>query len=354
MCVRFSVDNQEWWDSNDGMNYNFQFKKALPKRMSRMSTPPSFGGGVARFGESNNVPMHGLRANRSVSPAAQINKAFGADDQPVGPRSWVFPRLVHRLSDTPSRSESPALSGPPPSAYKVPGLPDPHTHLSLSHYCAPSPPQSPLKDAVTVMSPPLALPGLLEGGRMGNMNVIGGQLATTSPMDVAHERSSSWAGQAGSWDSFTQAMENVSHTPTLADGEITPVAPGSRSPAATRADDSDSSPERKPLGLKRSQSNLRDLMNENVGLMTPPPSNLSSPPSPAATELASVPMSPSPSLASTGESSPLNTISGNSTPDMSGLQIEVDPEERGRHKHKDFRNSYQEFVSRPSWLNQPS
>jgi hypothetical protein len=64
-------------------------------------------------------------------------------------------------------------------------------------------------------------------------------------------------------------------------------------------------------------------------------------------------MSPSPSATSTGESSPINTISAESTPDLSTFPLQIDPDEhRGRpgfpaNSYKMLSNSYQEFVSPP-------
>jgi hypothetical protein len=58
----------------------------------------------------------------------------------------------------------------------------------------------------------------------------------------------------------------------------------------------------------------------------------------------------SPSL-STGESSPINTLSTESTPDLSAFPLQIDPDEhRGRpgfpaNSYKMLSNSYQEFVS---------
>lgn len=31
LCVHYSVENKDWWDSNNGMNYSFTFKKSAPK-----------------------------------------------------------------------------------------------------------------------------------------------------------------------------------------------------------------------------------------------------------------------------------------------------------------------------------
>jgi len=184
------------------------------------------------------------------------------------------------------------------------------------------------------------------------MSVVGGQNATLSPpiSDIVHDRRSSWSGETGGWDSFSAVMQKVDSSVTSAstDGESTPMAAGSRSPAVGPGSSQDSSPETRPISFKRSTGDLRALMTDDAGLITPPSSNLSSPPSPGMHNLPAEPMSPSPSPASTGESSPVRTISSDSTPDLSNIAVDVDPEERGRNttpnSYKMLSNSYQEFV----------
>ena len=355
MCVRFNVDNREWWDSNDGINYNFTFKKAVPKRPSRSSVPPGFGGGFMRPSEPIVSGLPGVRYNRSVSPSSRIKNAFGAADKSrsTGPRDWMFPGAAKQTVF--DRPESP-MPPPPPASFRAPALPDVYTHLSLSKYCAPLPPQSPPKDQSTFMPSLLGLSSPREmSSPERNMNVMGGQYATLAPEVTAHERRSSWSGESESWDSFAAAMDHVEgeigHTST--DGESTPVAPGSRSPMTKdngQNSSQDSSPEGRPLDLKRSTGDLRALLANDSGVNTPS-SNLSSPPSPPPQKLPAV-TSPSTSAASTGESSPVNTVSSEGTPDLSNIAIHIDPEERGRtvtpNSYRTLSSAtYQEFVRLP-------
>ena len=358
MCLRYSIGNSEWWDSNDGMNYHFTFKKGPPRRPVRTSGPSSLGGGFLRLNDPASAPLN-LRQSRG-SPTKELNKVFGAppSNKQTGPKSWVFPKLAH-TNDMPPRAESPQPTIPA-VAYKVPAVPDVHTHLSLSKYCAPSPPQSPPKEAQASMGPAHLVP---EPVKM-EMNVMGGQMATLSPPTAPseHLRRSSWNGNNESWDSFAKAMEqfedNVPTPQPSTNGESTPVA-GAQSPASQlNGNSSESSPERgRPLGFKRSTGDLRALLDaeDHTGLLTPPSSNLSSPPSPSMSALPSTqtPMSPSSSITSTGESSPVDTVSDNdSSVDLANLDIDVNPMDRGRSMNKEFKmlnnGSYQDFVSLPS------
>ena len=189
------------------------------------------------------------------------------------------------------------------------------------------------------------------------MAVVGGQLATLTPSHLtstSHERRSSWNGDSSSWDSFAKVFEH-SETETetetehgshrssgSTDGEATPVANRARSPVVDRESSDESSPEneRPALGMKRSTHDLQALLKEDSGVLTPPSSNLSSPPSPSPQVLPQF-ASPSMSLTSTGESSPINTVSSDSELDTGDMAVTVDtPMGRG----KQFSNSYQEFV----------
>jgi hypothetical protein len=352
ICVRFSVDGQEWWDSNEGENYKFTFKKNAPKRVR--AAAPVFNGGFMRVNEpaaENSIP--GLRT-RGDSQAASINRAFGVV-APKKPAAWQFPKFGKQSVDPPSRPDSPMQSPPPAMAFQAPPIPDVRTHLQLSNYCAPSPPQSPpaAKDALPQVTSPVRPVQPVETAR---------HLSSNDLAVKGHERRRSWAGDYGEWDSFATVMENVeagTGAERLAnvneslegsvDGDSTPTAAGSRSPAGAVAANEDSSPEGRPLQLKRSTGNLLALINQDSnGLMTPPASNLSSPPSPGLLNLPGRPMSPSPS-ASTCESSPVHTLSSDSTPDLAHLAVDIEPHNRGRpqnpNSYKILTNSYQEFVS---------
>ena len=399
MCLRFSIGGEEWWDSNNGMNYNFTFKKTAPRRPTRVSGPAALGGPFARSTDLHSGPITGLRQrNHNSSPTAEISKAFGvvpSASKAGGPKNWIFPRAgTHHADNVPSRTDSP-INAAPPTAYKVPAPPDVHTHLTLSKkYCAPSPPQSPPKEAqfkftttetTTIISPALISPEHVKS----EMNVMGGQFATLSPpkadTETERERRSSWGGKDESWDSFAKAMEHIDGEPSTpvassTDGDSTPVAHGAQSPAGSGKRDSgtssESSPERsRPLAFQRSTGDLQALLDseDGSGLLTPPASNLSSPPSPAVPTLPALPSEPEPeteplspmssiaSTASTGDSSPVNTVSTtDSIADLANLAIDVDPEERGRSMRQEYKmlnkDSYQDFVSGASkqCLNQSS
>ena len=371
LCIRFSVDGHEWWDSNNGMNYMFTFKKTTPRR----SRPNSFGGNTfLRMNETNGT-LPKLRADRGSSSAAQqIKKAFGASTErkAEGPRSWVFPRAgAVAAEEVPPRSDSP-VSPPPPQSFQAPEIPDVHNHLSLSkRYCAPSPPTSPQRDlsAVelpTVVTPPSATP---ESEKMAIF--AGGYATLAPPKPPAHERRSSWNGQTENWYSFSQAItasgatslehENNEATPLAENGDTTPVAAGSRSPKVNESS-SDSSPETRPLTMKRSIPNLRDLVegNDDSGLFPPSSSDLSSPASPRHIGLPLVPPSPSDtsSTISTGDSSPVASpvnFDNDSALDLANLAVQIDPAERGRSvPPKMLSNSYQEFVRITLTANIPS
>ncbi|WWC65672.1 uncharacterized protein I303_108293 [Kwoniella dejecticola CBS 10117] len=346
LCVHFSVDGQDWWDANDGMNYNFTFKKTSPRRLSRGSGPAALGSGVDS--PPHDGPLPGLRKNNAPPPSANIKKAFGAPSS--GPANWMFPKLSQRINrETPSRPDSP-MQTPPPNSFKPPPPPSTHAHLTLAKYCAPSPPQSPPKEisptVPSVISSDSYDPVDLQ--RRTSMNVVNGNYATLVTPDAGHDRRSSWNGQNNSWDSFAQAMDTYESPTKSSSGDATPTA--HRSPQVS-ADESVATPEHKPLTLKRSTGDLRKLMQEaedrDNGLMTPPSSNLSSPPTPIHTGLPTVPMSPSPS-ASTGDSSPIETLSNDSTPDLAALDIEIDPEKKMIRSE-----SYQNFLDKFCFFQSP-
>ncbi|WVQ96165.1 hypothetical protein IAU59_003268 [Kwoniella sp. CBS 9459] len=362
VCVHYSVEGQDWWDSNDGLNYNFTFKRAAPRRPTRMSTPATLGATYLRSDEpAQDRSLPGLRRNNGPPPSAQINKAFGVPS--TGPNTWLYPKLTQRIGgiNTPPRPDSPAQT-PPPNSFKAPALPTAHTHLSLAKYCAPSPPQSPPKEtSPTVPTIDLHLASA-DIQRRASMNVMAGNYATLSPpqtSDMGHERRSSWNGQNNSWDSFSQAMDRQADDDTpKGDGDATPVAPAARSPEVGAAEQVET-PEHRPLTMKRSTGDLRKLMRDaedsDNGLMTPPSSNLSSPPTPLHANLPPIPMSPAPS-ASTGESSPVETMSNESTPDLSGGPIEVDPESQGTYadgRQKLNGQTYQAFLDRFCFFQSP-
>ncbi|EIW71697.1 hypothetical protein TREMEDRAFT_73389 [Tremella mesenterica DSM 1558] len=344
LCVRFSVDGEEWWDSNDGMNYSFTFKKA-PRRPIRHSGPAGMAGGFLRLNDPAHTTLPGLKVHHH-RPVAHSD--------PSGPKHWLFPKHGKHPGEEPiPRTDSPLPTPPPPVAFKAPSVPDVHTHLSLSKYCAPSPPQSPPRE--------INLPSLVASPAeliSSPMTIIGGQPATrASPLQ--HERRSSWNGKSASWDSFANALESEENGPpddisscSSTDGEATPVASGSRSPTGELADSGESSPDRPMLSMKRSTNNLQALVSDDAGLMTPPSSNLSSPPTPPRPKLPLLP-SPSSSTVSTGESSPIHTISSDSSSaDFASFASRM---QAGKMKAKQFgSDSYQEFLDRFCFFQPPS
>lgn len=352
LCVHYSVENKDWWDSNNGMNYSFTFKKSAPKRLPRNSGPANFGGSY--FGDGDfATSLPGLRKGNTLPPSSQIKKVFGSKDNKAsaGSSHWTFPKLFPHFnnSDARPRSDSPLQSPPPNSAYEPPAPPTVHTHLSLSKYCAPSPPQSPSKEQST-QSLPFHDPH--HPPQQSSMDVVAGNYATISHdlQPPVCERRSSWNGQANSWD-CSRATDNPDGK--RLDGDKTPVAMASPSPVILpNVRSPDPSPQ-KPLTLKRSTGDLRKLVEDaedENGLMTPPSSKGSSPPTPVHANLPPDLIYTSP--ASTGDTSSINTLSTESTPDSASLSIdtELHVEGRGRNghpnDHKFFSaDSYQEFVS---------
>lgn len=356
MCIRFSVEGQEWWDSNNGLNYSFGFKRSSPKQRNRRSLPPSF---TDRFNADSGsiTSLPGLRQNPkgNFAPSNRIAQSFGDKSRSSGARDWSFPTFGNG-SNSGSRPDSPALSPPPVTAFRPPNPPDVHTHLHLTSYCAPSPPMSPPADSPG--SPPTSSMLLGTGSTYEGepkMSIVGGHPATILP--PGHERRSSWSGKhGGSWDSFAQVMDDLDSS----DGNITPRAHGSRSPSGTPGQDAGSpTPTGRPLTMKRSTGNLQALRNGEIALPTPP-SSLSPSPSPNVIALpleAEVePMSPQTSNSTTGDSSPINTLSPNSPPDVTTLHIEVDPArmQGGSVGHRLLNNeSYDEFLKKFCFFQSP-
>lgn len=364
LCIRFSVDGREWWDSNNGLNYNFNFKRSSPKR-NRHSLPASFN----RFdNQSASMPsLPGLRQNTkgNFAPSSRIAQQFGADKAaPSGPRDWSFPSLTKHVVGGPSASgaDSPQLSPPPVTAFRPPNPPDVHTHLHLTSYCAPSPPTSPPKEDGFTFSPPtmtISPDNLTHADRSISLNIVGGQPATLSPPLTSHERRSSWNGQTGSWDSFAKVMDDLDNSYASTDGSNTPVAAGSRSPLANVQDGNDTnspSPVSRPLTMKRSTGNLQALRTGGGGLITPPSSHSSSPsPVIAPLPLDALHISPSSQTSSltTGESSPVDTLASDSTPDLANLHIEIDPSRSGAAHRLLSNASYQEFLDKFCFFQSP-
>jgi len=347
ICIRFSVEGQEWWDSNNGMNYQFNFKQNSPRK-TRHSLPP-----MAKIG-SNFAHEHSLPGLRQggFAPSSRIAHQFGGARSSAyasssrGPRDWNFP-VAGR--GTGSGANSPALSPPPATAFKPPALPDVHHHLTLKNHCAPSPPKSPPTSSSELGNTALTLQTTSE--------IVGsdGSAAGTP----AHERRSSWAGKVEKWESFSQVLNEDSDHYASTDGSSTPLATRSQSASVEDMSDSVSSPSpNRALTMKRSTGDLQALRNGGGGLT--PPSSHDSSPSPLQHTVAlpetedvegAPPMSPDPSLTSTGESSPIDTLASDSTADLANLTLD-DPSTSVNHLLNDA--SYQEFINRFCFFQSPS
>lgn len=309
LCVRYSVDGREWWDSNHGDNYQFTFKS------EKVVKPKSYASAFHEASASMGAPV--LRQTRQTLAAAK------------NPRNWVFPRTGAIPRSAP-RSASPMLSPPPAGAFRPPGAPDVHTHLQLKKWCAPSPPQSPPK----MLSPQASLdlkPMILE--------LAPERERASRPMTMVHGR------PATTWPPIDKKEKDVF---AEKDGETTPLA---RSPEASPASplastlplsspsctSSESEEDQIPARRSSVATNLASLgKTSTVGLMTPPSSNLSSPETPTGILPTESPLS------NTSDSSPVKSISS-SRDEGQGLQLEG-VESRGRTLNA---SSYQEFVSHP-------
>lgn len=343
ICIRFSVEGREWWDSNNGLNYQFNFKRSSPRR-SRHSLPPSTRKIASDFAHEYSLP--GLRQG-GPSASSRIAHQFGAG-LPRAPGSnghseWNFP-VVGRGQG--SGANSPALSPPPAAAYKAPPLPDIHTHLTLKNHCAPSPPKT----------SPTVLPAASKSQTTSEIVESSGS-TSTSKASPGHDRSSSWAGKSESWDSFSKVLNEDTDNYASTDGSTTPVATGSGS-ASVEDMSSRASPPSRGLTMKRSTNDLQALRHGGGGL-TPPSSDDSSPSPlqhtvalPETTEIEGAPpMSPDPSLNSTGDSSPLDTVPNDSTADLANLTIS----EPNTSVHRLLNDaSYQEFINKFCFFQSPN
>lgn len=323
MCVRYNCDGHEWWDSNSGENYRFTFKRTSVRKprvgtFLRNSTT-----------ETPSIPVLG-RPTRAASDGSN-------------PRNWVFPRSVSE----PTRADSPALSPPPAASFQAPAPPNVHSHLALKGWCAPSPPLSPPKKMVfpTSMVPLSLAPTHATAAPAPSgpsLTLVNGRPATVWTPRVGHNFS--WSGE-GSGPLITSPTA-ISSSDSEAASDVTPTATKARSPEPGSSPESTSSTLDSPVkapsgsgihGHNRSSSNLQSLVDsgDDNGLMTPPSSNLSSPPTPST--ILPGPLSPSASL-STGDSSPVRDLPSESPSDLA-LNLQAD--DIGRTLNA---ASYQEFV----------
>ncbi|CAK9780639.1 hypothetical protein CC85DRAFT_292798 [Cutaneotrichosporon oleaginosum] len=331
-CVRYNANGGEWWDSNGGQNYHISFKQQAKSR--QRPTSQYWSGSLT----------HGT-ASAETTTLPRRN----------GPRNWSFPKsTVQAIVAPPERPDSPALSPPPQGAFRAPSAPDVHSHLRLQKYCAPSPPQS----------PPKTLPSAVGGGLVPIVLPLAPERARAvppSPMTLVHGRpATTWVPTEFTVNAedevFTTTSEESSEVDSV--GESTPTAAGARSPEMQPIIDGATfvtSPVTSPVtaraedkgrsNIQRNTSVSGDLhslasVDSSVGLMTPPSSNLSSPPTP--TTLLP-PESPTTSM-STGDSSPVNTCSS-VTPD--------DNVDGGRLGGTLNAATYQEFLERFCFFKSP-
>lgn len=332
-CVRYNANGGEWWDSNGGDNYRMSFKTQSIRRQRPTTTSPFFTGSLTG-GTTTTDTMLAI-PRRTPQTATK------------GPRNWVFPRAPAAVE---ARPDSPALSPPPQGAFRPPSAPDVHHHLRLNKYCAPSPPQSPpQKLAPAAGLKPIVLPLAPERTRAAPppMTLVHGRPATEYiPMELTINTDD---------DVFATTSEESSGEDDT--GDVTPVAARARSPETRPILDGaafTSSPitttniheqdRATPIPRTSTAGDLRSLasVNTSVGLMTPPNSNLSSPPTP--TNFLT-PESPTTSM-STGDSSPVNTLNS-ATPDE---DASIDDSRRGRMLNA---ASYQEFLDKFCFFKSP-
>lgn len=280
LCIRFSVEGKEWWDSNNGSNYRFAFKKTQPpKRRTRifdLSAPesptspqspvaaaPLPGTRGSNFGRMTGWNFPGM-GNPNASPSKGTLGQPNAMSPPQ--RRNVLPR---RTSDA---GKPPSFIAPPP--------PDVHEHLKLKAYCAPAPPLSPPKEPVAVVSD-----HKVAVHKPSHSMVIGGQYASLPiPKEEdsrIHERRRSWGGenvegepdfrQPNSWTPQPESQSKALSPPvqqSQGHGPITASIEETMAPHANVAQN---------LRKETTIADLKHTVNE-LSIMTPPSSALSSPP----------------------------------------------------------------------------
>lgn len=174
------------------------------------------------------------------------------------------------------------------------------------------------------------------------MALFAGQYATLAPPKATHERRRSWNG-----DEEWQRDGGGDETPKAVEVEASPLGVIGNLDLTSEESDAASSIDSpvRPLMKKGSTPDLRNFVGDDsdTGLITPPASNLSSPPTPSRSPL------PSPSL-STGTSSPVESLATDNSVDFDNIVI--DPAERGRRSTADGAktlnggaDSYEQFVS---------
>lgn len=217
MCIRFSVEGKEWWDSGvGGGNYNFTFKKYKPVRRQRamfevggdadsppvrqaaLSTPPVPGMRASGFGRATGWNFPGM-GSPSISPSKGVLGQSNRPSPPPGPSPDV-----------------PAFRG---TSFQAPPMPNVHEHLSLKGYCAPSPMSPPKEDLPIIKTPNK---DDVESPRDRSVSIVtSDKPATLAPVSQGkgHERRRSWGGEIvdDSQSIWTESTTSDS-PPVMSDG----------------------------------------------------------------------------------------------------------------------------------------
>lgn len=349
LCIRFSVEGKEWWDSNDGQNYRFAFKKTPPPRrrarMFDLSAPesptspkspvaaPLPGTRGSSFGRMTGWNFPGMGV-----PGSSPSKGVLGQPNGVSPPERRTP-LPRRSSD--SDRHPPSFTAPPP--------PDVHEHLKLNAYCAPAPPLSPPKEAMAVLAEHKQAVHKPSAPSM----VIGGQYATVPVVAESesrnHERRRSWGGEIveeenkpkdeNSWTKQPESQSKALSLPvTYFAREEDAIIPSIDERLASAP-----APEAQNFREEPVMANLNCAVNE-LSIITPPSSALSSPPA-----------HDSESGSTSGSTSTMSPASLVASPEMEAVDLPdvvVDPLERDNQLEADAAgseginsDSYQDFVS---------
>ena len=308
MCVRFSIEGKEWWDSGvEGGNYNFAFKRYKPVRRQRamfevggdaesppirqvpLTTPPIPGMRASSFGRATGWNFPGMG-----SPNSSPSKGVLGQSNVVSP-----PVNAEPSPDTPAFRKA-------ATAFQVPPPPDIHEHLSLKGYCAPTSPMSPPKESTPLIRTPTK--DDVEAPRGRTLSMIPTEkpssLAPPDTRTKGHERRRSWGGEIVDDDQPAWIQTTSESPPVLSDQGNTK--------SRSKVDFHKVDPEA-PLSPAVS----------GLDLLTPPSSALSTPP--LGNSLHVTPESPS-----TDSASPSVTPSPPQA--MADLpEVVVDGNERDRH-----------------------
>jgi hypothetical protein len=328
MCVRFSIEGKEWWDSGiDGNNYSFAFKRVKPvrriramfeigadaepspKRQTAVSTPPVPGTRGSGYGRATGWNFPGM-GSPSGSPSKGV---LGTVNKPSPPIATGGPS-----PDTPAFRNA---------TVQPTRMSDVHDHLKLRTYCAPTPLLSPPKDEGFHATGPSAKLSPPRGRQMSMM--VGGQYATSlAPLDSwgkGHERRRSWGGEEvdendSAWIQATGGSPPMVVRPTL---------------ISRQSDDVD---------FRRGDPNMAsNSAMHGLDLFTPPSSTLSTPP---LISLPEVPESPSTDTASPASPSMATSPSGSN---ISLPEVVIDGAERDERLESRAQNNANSGIHSPSY-----